>query len=202
MTSPTERILLEQVAGGDKQAFGALYDLHSDALYQFVFRFVKSPDLANDVCQEIFMKIWEERQGASRINAFRTYLFTIAKNHTFTVLKRAAVDEKVRTEVIRNYVTVKNDTEESVLTSEYQQFLQQVLNTLPAQSRTVFFLCRQEEKSYEEAAQLLGISASAIKKHMVRSMKAMRGAVEKNMGIALGTFAEFLLQSGDSLFLG
>lgn len=145
------------------------------------------------------MKIWEDRWTMQEVSSFKSYLFTVTKNHTFNMLKRAAVEDRIKGEVLRNYTVSKNDTEESFQAKEYQQFLQRVLDTLPPQSREVFKLCRQQEKSYDEAAQILGISSSAIKKHMVRSMKVLKFAVEKDMGIAFSVFMELLAQSGDWL---
>lgn len=197
MTFSNERTLLNQLSMGDEKAFSKLYDLYQPSLHRFVYKFLKSPDLSNDICQEIFMKIWEDRQTIQEVNSFRSYLFTITKNHTFNTLKRAAVEDRVKADVVKSYRMSKNDTEDIFLTKEYQQFLQSVLDTLSPQSRNVFALCRQQGKSYDEAAQLLGISTSAIKKHMVQSMQKIKFAVERDIGIAFSVFIEVLAQSGD-----
>ncbi|WP_080058257.1 RNA polymerase sigma factor [Spirosoma aerolatum] len=199
MTFPNENFLLNRMSTGDEKAFRKLYDFYRPDLYRFVFKFIKSNELSNDICQEVFMKIWEDRWAIQEVSSFKSYLFTVTKNHTFNMLKRAAVEDRIKGEVLRNYTVSKNDTEESLQAREYQQFLQRVLDTLPPQSREVFKLCRQQEKSYDEAAQILGISSSAIKKHMVRSMKVLRFAVEKDMGIAFSVFMQLLAQSGDWL---
>ena len=199
MTFPNENFLLNRMSTGDEKAFRKLYDFYRPDLYRFVFKFIKSNELSNDICQEVFMKIWEDRWTMQEVSSFKSYLFTVTKNHTFNMLKRAAVEDRIKGEVLRNYTVSKNDTEESFQAKEYQQFLQRVLDTLPPQSREVFKLCRQQEKSYDEAAQILGISSSAIKKHMVRSMKVLKFAVEKDMGIAFSVFMELLAQSGDWL---
>ncbi|MBN8822372.1 RNA polymerase sigma factor [Spirosoma sp.] len=199
MTFPNENFLLNRMSTGDEKAFRKLYDFYRPDLYRFVFKFIKSNELSNDICQEVFMKIWEDRWAIQEVSSFKSYLFTITKNHTFNMLKRAAVEDRIKGEVLRNYTVSKNDTEESLQAREYQQFLQRVLDTLPPQSREVFKLCRQQEKSYDEAAQILGISSSAIKKHMVRSMKVLKFAVEKDMGIAFSVFMQLLAQSGDWL---
>ncbi len=201
MTFLNESLLLNRVAGGDEKAFGKLYDFYRPSIYRFIYKFIKSTELSNDVCQEVFMKIWEDRWAVSEVNSFRNYLFTVTKNHTFNVLKRAAVEDRIKGEVVRSYSQSKNYTEDTFMVNEYQQFLQAVLETLPTQSREVFRLCRQQEKSYEEAAQILGISGNAIKKHMVRSMKVIKLAVEKDMGIAFSVFLEVLAQSGDFIVL-
>jgi RNA polymerase sigma-70 factor (family 1) len=201
MTFSNESILLNQISVGDEKAFNKLYDIYRPGIYRFIYKFIKSSELSNDICQEVFMKIWEERWAIQEINSFKSYLFTITKNHTFNVLKRAAVEDRIKGEVLRSYCVSKNDTEELLQVKEYQQFLQTVLDSLPPQSRAVFKLCRQQDKSYDEAAQILGVSSSAIKKHMVRSMKVIKFAVEKDMGIAFSVFMELVVQSGDLLLV-
>ncbi|QIP13477.1 RNA polymerase sigma-70 factor [Spirosoma aureum] len=201
MTFSNESILLNQISVGDEKAFNKLYDFYRPGIYRFIYKFIKSSELTNDICQEVFMKIWEERWAIQEINSFKSYLFTITKNHTFNVLKRAAVEDRIKGEVLRNYCVSKNDTEEILQVKEYQQFLQTILDSLPPQSRAVFKLCRQQDKSYDEAAQILGVSSNAIKKHMVRSMKVIKFAVEKDMGIAFSVFMELVVQSGDLLLV-
>ncbi|QJW89621.1 RNA polymerase sigma-70 factor [Spirosoma taeanense] len=202
MTFSNESLLLNLISIGDEKAFGKLYDFYRPSIYRFICKFIKSTDLSNDICQEVFMKIWEDRWAIREINSFRSYVFTVTKNHTFNVLKRVAVEDRLKGEVLSSYSRSRNDTEETLLAKEYQQFLQKVLDTLPPQSRAVFKLCRQQEKSYEEAAQILGVSSSAIKKHMVKSMKVIKVAVEKDMDIAFSVFMPLLLQSADSLPVG
>ncbi|GAB4036813.1 RNA polymerase sigma factor [Spirosoma jeollabukense] len=201
MTFSNESILLDQIATGNEKAFNKLHDFYRPGIYRFIYKFIKSAELSNDICQEVFMKIWEDRYAIQGINSFKSYLFTITKNHTFNFLKRAAVEDRIKAEFLRNYCLSTNYTEEFLLAKEYQQFLQTVLDTLPPQSRTVFKLCRQQDKSYEEAAQILGVSNNAIKKHMVRSMKVIKCAVRKDMGIAFSLCMEVAVQTADLLLV-
>jgi RNA polymerase sigma-70 factor (ECF subfamily) len=82
----------------------------------------------------------------------------------------------------------RNEMEDNLITNEYLNHLRNILNTLPAQSREVFKLCRQQGHSYDEVAQMLGISRSCVKKHMVRSMRTLKLSVAKEFGISLSLF--------------
>lgn len=186
--------LLEHLSKGSNEAFTLLYDKYSDMLRRFVIKFIKSPDLADDITQEVFMQLWENRTTITDIRSFRPWLFTLAKNRTFNVLKRAAIDDAAKAEILRHYQVNQSTMERELLTKEYLAFIQKVLNTLPPQSAKVFQLCREENKSYEEVAALLGISRNAVKKHMVRSMKVLKGAVEKDLGISLTVLLTLIYQ--------
>lgn len=177
--------LLQDLSKGSNEAFTLLYDKYSGMLCRFVIKFIKSPDLADDITQEVFMQLWENRTTITDIHSLRPWLFTLAKNRTFNVLKRAAIDDSAKSEILKHYQISHNATEKDLVTKEYLAFIKTVLDTLPPQSAKVFQLCREENKSYDEVAAILGISRNAVKKHMVRSMKVLKGAVEKDLGISL-----------------
>jgi RNA polymerase sigma-70 factor (family 1) len=184
-----EKLVIRQVAQGNEKAFSEIYDRYKPVLYRFVFNILKSADLTNDSCQDIFIKIWEDRSRLENVESFRYYLLTVGKNHCLNVLKKVLSEEKTLSVFISNYSEVNNELEENFQTWEYQQFICSVLYTLTPQSRRIFQLCRQQGMSYDEAAEEMGISRNMIKKHMVRSMKIFKVAVEKDLGIAFGIVA-------------
>jgi RNA polymerase sigma-70 factor (ECF subfamily) len=177
--------LLLKLAEGDENAFAALYGRYKSALTAFIVTFVKSPEMAEDLSQEVFIKIWELRHQLSQVISFRAYLFTAARNHTLNILKKAAHEEMARAEIIRHIQQLRSEVEEELLSKEYEEHLSRILQELPAQSRRVFHLCREQYKSYSEVASMLGISRNAVKKHMVRSMKTLRESLGPEFTISL-----------------
>lgn len=178
------------MAAGDEQAFGAIYKHYIYDLSQFLIRYVKSPLIAEDLSQEIFVKIWENRKAMPDVDSFRAYLFITARNQSLNVLRNAARQPAVMGEILRNYQqqTVRTDSEDELLHRQYLQFLHDIIEKLPPRSREVFRLCRQQGKSYEEVAALLNISRNSVKNHMVHSMKVLKAAVEKELGISFSIF--------------
>jgi len=184
-----EKSLIRHVSQGDPKAFSEIYDRYKPALYRFVFNILKSADLTNDTCQEIFIKIWEDRTKLEEVLSFKYYLLTVGKNHSLNVLKKVLQEEKTHAIFIRNYIEINNEIEEKMQFDEYQDFINSVLLTLPPQSRKIFKLCRLQGMSYDEAALIVGVSRNIIKKHMVKSMKVFRVAVEKDLGIAVNVLS-------------
>lgn len=185
-----EQELLTQLAAGDEQAFGTIYRHYIFSVSQFLVKYLKSPQIAEDISQEVFVKIWENRIRMSQVDSFKAYLFVTARNHSLNVLKSASRAAPVMGEIVRHYQLQRSDTEDELLNKEYLQFLQRTIADLPPRSREVFRLCREQGKSYDEVAALLGISRNSVKNHMVHSMKQLKIAVEKELGIS---FAIFLL---------
>jgi len=188
----TEKDLLVLLKVGDNEAFTELYDRYHDGICQFVVKYLKSAELAEDICQNVFLKIWEQKEQSTHILEFGAYVFTIAKRQSLDFLKRAAVEQTAMSVILSNYKPVLNTLEDDRQTNEYMIFINKVLSNLPEQTQRVFRLCRQENKSYDEAAEILGISRHAIKKHMVRSMKVLKDAAEGEMGVTLSVLMAVL----------
>ena len=181
-----ESCILKQISEGDEKAFSEIYSIFKPDLYRLVYKILKSADLTNDTCQDVFIKIWEDRHKLTEVHSFKNYLLVAGKNHSLNVLKKVLSEEKRLSVFVSNYNEADNGIEENLQSDEYQRFLQSVLSTLTSQSRRVFQLCRQQGMSYEEAAETMGVSRNLIKKHMVKSMKILRIAVERDLGIACG----------------
>lgn len=188
-----EQQLLLQVASGDEDAFATLYHQYHDMVQRYVLKFLKSQDLSDDIVQEVFIKIWESRCKLSAVRCVKAYLLIISRNHTLNFLKRMAQDQDATTELIKHYQEFRNTAEEKLLSKEYQQCLQQVLQALPLQTRKVFDLCRQQQKNYEETAVLLGISPHAVKKHIVRANKIFKSSFKNLLDISVKSLLLFLL---------
>ena len=181
----TDKELIALLKVGNNEAFTELYDRYHDGICRFVVRYLKSTELAEDICQNVFLKIWEQKEQSMQIIEFGAYVFTIAKRQSLDFLKRAAVEQTAMSVVLNNYRPLLNTIEDDHQTNEYMVFINKVLSDFPEQTRRVFHLCRQENRSYDEAAEILGISRHAIKKHMVRSMRILKDAAESEMGVTL-----------------
>jgi RNA polymerase sigma-70 factor (family 1) len=197
MSFHNESSILKKISEGDEKAFSQIYSTFKPDLYRLVYKILKSSDLTNDTCQEVFIKIWEDRHKLTEIYSFKNYLLVAGKNYSLNVLKKVISDEKKLTSFIRNYNDEHNGIEDKIQSEEYQRFLQATLATLTPQSKKVFNLCRQQGMSYDEAADSMGVSTSLIKKHMIRSMKILRSAVERDLGIAFSFILSLFMELGE-----
>ena len=196
-----ESAILKRISEGDEKAFTEIYARFKPALYRLVFNILKSSDLSSDTCQEVFIKIWEDRQKLTEVHSFKNYLLVAGKNYSLNVLKKMASDEKGLSGFVKQYSEAHNGIEDKFQSDEYNYFLKTIINTLTPQSKKVFELCRQQGLSYDEAAEKMGVSRSLIKKHMVRSMKIMRVAVQRDLGIAFGFFFSMFADFAEVDFL-
>ena len=181
----TDNELQLYLVQGNEQAFTVLYERYVTDIESIALKVLKSEALADDATQEVFIKIWNNRNQLQHVKVFKAYLIITARNHALNTLKSAFRSEVVMADIVNTFVDQRNTIDEELLSKEYLQFIQQVLDRLPARSREIFNKCRMQEKSYDEVADELGISRNAVKNHMVLSMKVLRKAVESELGIPL-----------------
>jgi RNA polymerase sigma-70 factor (ECF subfamily) len=184
-TLEDEAQVLQQLKTGDEYSFGLIFNHYHSSVLALALHLGHSPELAEDITQEIFLKIWENRERLPEIRSFKSYLFITARNHALNALKMAVRSEAGLAEIMRHFDQVRNTTEDELQSNEYLRFIQQKLDELPARSKEIFQLCREQSKSYDEVAAALGITRDAVKSRMVYAMKTLRSSVEKEMGLSL-----------------
>lgn len=168
--------------------FEALYATYYASVRDFIKKYVYSATLAEDLTQEVFIKVWDHRKHIGEVTYLKTYLFSIAKNHTFNALKVINRSKESLNSMVCEVAVLQNFADDDMQVREYMDFISETLAKIPLRSRTIFKLCREEGKSYAEVAEMLGISKNAIKNHMVGTMKILKKAVEERFGIPLSVF--------------
>ncbi len=166
--------LMARLKENDTGCFLELYNRYHMGVYNGAIYFLKHPQVAEDVVQETFLKIWEIRHRLQPHLSFAAYLYRISRNISFKMLKKIANDHILRSQVSILYEIETNNPEKSFQWQEYQRLLESAINKLPDQRRKVFQLCRQSNKTYEEVASELGISRNTVKEHMVKAMQDIR----------------------------
>lgn len=179
MQSPAdidELTILRRFKNGDTQAYLHLYNRYHAGLYYYVLRFVKLPEIAEDVVHDVFLKLWDVREGIQPELFTMGYLYRISRNMVFKMMKKIAADEQMRTSVLSKLEELLPQSliEENLEWKQYESVLNHAIANLPPQRQRVFNLCRQQGKTYDEAAQLMGISRHTVKEHMMLAMKSIK----------------------------
>ncbi|MFC0515147.1 RNA polymerase sigma factor [Mucilaginibacter angelicae] len=177
--------LQQLLACGDEAAYNELYSRYAVQINRFMQKYLHASVLSEDATHDVFIKIWSKREQLKKVQSFKAYLFTVARNQALDHLKTAFRTESAINQISGVITEYRNTVEEDRLTKEYLLFIENVLTTLPQRSREIFALCREQGKTYDEAAKELGISRNAIKNHMVLTMKVLSSKVETELGISL-----------------
>jgi RNA polymerase sigma-70 factor (family 1) len=178
-----ERELLLQISKGDEVAFREIFEKYTGSIYSFSMFLTRSDFLAEEITQEVFLRIWTHRGKLIEVKYFQAYLKTIAKNIYSTYLRRLALEKVILHKISSKTEGAVNETERAIDGRALQQILQEAIRQLPPQQKKVYTLGRQENLSYEQIAQTMQISVFTVKEHMRKALASIRDHVQNKAGL-------------------
>ncbi|HEX9513054.1 MAG TPA: RNA polymerase sigma-70 factor [Puia sp.] len=176
LPSYEEKLLLRALTQGDRQAYTTLYSGYLDSLVQYIFLFTASKETAEEITQDVFLKIWEKRATLGEVESFKAYLFRAAKNQLINHINR----EKIRLRVTGQIQEATNrdangqDTQHQVDYRRAHALLREAIRLLPPKRKQVFLLSTEENLSLDEIAARMGISKNVVKKQLYDAYGSVR----------------------------
>ncbi|MEI7423722.1 MAG: RNA polymerase sigma-70 factor [Prolixibacteraceae bacterium] len=175
----TEKELAEDVKDNKAGAFDELYRTYSLRLYRFALSILKSGDDAEEVVQNTFFKIWEQREKIQSSQALKAYIFTIAY-HIIIDLMRSRLKEKKYREVIQQKAIINYSMEESIEFGDLLQRVDSIIKELPPRKLEIYQLSRINHLTHNEIADKLGISIKTVENGITFSMNFIRKRLKEN----------------------
>lgn len=172
--SYTERRLLAAIAAGDETAFGEVFHAWRDKLYYYLLRITQSAETAEDQVQDIFIKIWVHRHKLTDVDDFGAWLFTVARNHALSGMRRMALETVMMGDLRREAIVAGRPVDEALLFKQIREKLKSIVDALPAQQKLVYQLGREQGLKHEEIARQLNISTSTVRNHMSLALQTIR----------------------------
>jgi len=159
---------------GDEEAFVALYQKYHRKIYYTALKMTQSDEMAQDVTQDVFLKIWDTRATLNPVKNFAAYISTICRNDIFDVFKKATHEEAAKKELKQFAEITESGQDDDDFYEIYKNLLDKAIAELPPQRRKIFELCKLQEKSYDEVARSMNISRSTVQDHIVKANKCIR----------------------------
>lgn len=178
-----EAAVLGRIASKDQEAFRQVYTCYHKRIYSFSLRLLKSVQLAEEVVQETFLKIWLMGEELNTVNHLEAYLVTLSRNKSLDILRR--LERERRSDRRISWSESHNETEEAILLEDTRRLLEKGIRLLPAQQRLVYQLCKQEGLKYDEAALKLNISPLTVKTHMQQALRFLRTYMHNNTDLTI-----------------
>lgn len=175
-TSPksAEKILLEKAANGDEESFRFLYDRYRNKIYSLSMYLTHSEYISEEITQEVFFRIWENRAKLAGIDFFVSYLKTIASNIAFNYLKRIANEKIVLKGILNEMEGYENSTENTIGFNEYQSILHKAIMNLPPQQRKVYILNRLKGVKMDDIAVEMNLSPYTVREYIKTATQSVR----------------------------
>jgi RNA polymerase sigma-70 factor (family 1) len=182
-TTNTEKDLLLLASKGCKESFTKIFLLYNDRLYSFILRLTKSEEQTLDIIQDIFMKLWINRDGLATIENIGSYIFRSAQNTVINSFKRVMIE----TSMLAKLQGVENSDNNIAANFEYKILetkLKSLVEKLPCQQRLVYTLSREQGLKHDDIAQQLHISSATVKNHMVQALRTIKKFLREEYNIA------------------
>lgn len=164
--------LKEKIAIGDQNAFRQLFNFYSKKLTQFAFSIVRSYDGAREIVDEVFIKIWRNKERTTSIINIRVYLYTATKNTALNYLSSRAKENICEPfDFFSVQLSDEQCPETKMINSELLKKINTAINQLPPRCKMVFKLVREDGLSYKEVGEILNISPKTVDAQMVIAVK-------------------------------
>lgn len=169
------RVLISSLKRGDLSAFDRIYRHYAPKLYGFAFNLVKSKIEAEGVVQEVFLKVWKNREQIDLHASFDSYLFTITYNTVISLLRKKASEKKYIDYLQSIQIpSATNPTTADLEWRELQDEVDAIIDQLPTRQQEVYRLSREQGMTYAEIADQLNLSVNTVENHMGRALKFIR----------------------------
>ncbi|HSV11030.1 MAG TPA: RNA polymerase sigma-70 factor [Hanamia sp.] len=174
------------ISQGDEQAFATVFDHYRNRIYGVALKLTHSTTVAEEIAEDVFLKIWTRRVTLNEIESFSAYLFTIARNETYKILKQIAKNYKIVLLSENNESLIHNNAEDYLIDKEFTSLLQKAIDRLPHQQKQVYKLMKEEDLKRGEVAELLQLQPETVKFHLAQAMKNIRNYCMLHLNTLIG----------------
>jgi RNA polymerase sigma-70 factor (family 1) len=172
------------------QAFDEIYHRFVPKLHGFLLKLYKDQMLAEEVTQEVFIKIWENRQGIKTGYTFDGYIYKIARNKIYDLLHQQKRKQQVygRLKVVES----SNELEDAIFYEDLNQQVNAVINELPSSQKEIFILSRHEFLSNDQIAQKLQLSRRTVETQLYRALQKIKKQLSENASLLFLALCSYL----------
>lgn len=179
---------------GDEKAFRICFECWHNRLYAASLSYLKVHEAAEDVVQQVFIKLWERKLQLPEIEKPLDYLFVICRNECLDILRKLAANNNYVALMSELFEPTIGGPDQQLITKEIRELFIVAVNELPSQQREVWRLVREEGMSYKQAAELMGLTAFTVKAYLARATKKIASQIRKHHPDLYVFFAVWLLR--------
>lgn len=161
--------VLSKLADGDRDAIEELYNYYYPRLYNFSKTFLKLEEGIDDILQEVFIKIWQNRKKIRTPDTFGSFIFTITRNLLLNELRTRLKNEKIKEKIGKLAVAIEYSFIEQLESDEIKIKIDRAIMELPDRQKEIFILSRIEGLSHKEIAERLLITSKTVEYHLAKA---------------------------------
>ncbi len=185
-----DNTLVQQIQNGSKEAFEVLYRRYSFRINRFVVSYLKSEEEAEELVQDVFLKLWEKKQSLDSSQNIQSYIFKIAVNTIYDFIRRKNIKEAFL-ELAGNGLNVSESTWDEVVYNDMLKHMNILLEKMPEQRKKIFKMSREEGLTNDEIASKLNLSKRTVENQLYRATSYLKDNMLFDSGVALLYFYLF-----------
>lgn len=170
--------LVKKIREGDKDAFERLFHKYYARLCVFANTYVKSIDTSRDVVQDVYIKIWDNRENFIITQSLKAYLYQAVRNQSLNYLEKNSKKLRLQEKISRQRELESSENKFELNTEELTEKIWKLVDQLPERRRTIFILYRKHGLSYKEIGEVMDIKRKTVENQMGRSLKFIRDQLD------------------------
>jgi RNA polymerase sigma-70 factor (family 1) len=174
-----EHEIIHEVAKGNEKAFRELFNHYWDFIYSTAYMLTKSSLLSEEIVQDVFLKVWLKKEHLPSIKKFDSFLFIVARNHIYNVLRKKTLDQNFVEHLEQYFLEISELPHDIISLKETNQIIEKAIKNLPDQQKKVFTFSRYHGFNYSKIAEEMGISKLTVKSHMTKALRFIKNYLEK-----------------------
>jgi RNA polymerase sigma-70 factor (family 1) len=169
----------------EKDAFSELFGRYAPRIYKFAISYLKNRNDAEEIVQDVFLKIWEKRSSIKASENIKAFIFTITANKIYDFIRRKNIEHTFHNYAVLNLGNNENNSWNSIVYKDVQQTIFNVANKLPSQQQKIFNLSKMEGLTNDEIAIKMGISKRTVENDLYRAVLFLKKNFKNESFIAL-----------------
>ena len=166
--------VVEQLRAGSKEAFRSLFDVFGPRIHAFALSYLKNEADAEELLQEVFLKLWEIRASLDSSKNIKSFLFKICINLIYDFIRRKNIEQAYLDYSGKNDPSSVDNTWHEVIYNDMLNNLQQLVAAMPEQRQRIFRLSKEDGFSNEEIAKYLNLSRRTVENQLYRAVSFLK----------------------------
>ena len=177
---PNDQQLMIKLKNQERAAFESVYNNYSKKLYYYALKFVKSPEIAEDIMHDVFVKLWEHATMLNPEASLQAYLYKMTRNSLLNLIKRGNVEERIVEEIMNHAEQFTLNTEEQIQYRETLAQANKAIGELPPKRKQIFEMSRDKGMTHRQIALQLEITDSTVNNQLVKAIKSIKNYLYLN----------------------
>jgi RNA polymerase sigma-70 factor (ECF subfamily) len=169
-----DRELVQKLNHGDLSAFNSLFKKYAESIYAFSLSITKEPYIAEEITQQVFIKVWEKRDTIKEHLSFKSFIFSICYSETISWLRKDKSEKRKVNSYGNESSFSTNETLHTVEFRDVEIMALQFIELLPNKRKEIFKLSRNQGYSNKEIAEKLGISVKTVENQMTVALRTLK----------------------------